>query len=155
MSALPKNFRAILYLSLAVSIVIVASSARGQLAPEPTEDLPAPTASYLADDAVSFAIESCYPKPCFKYRKTLLSKKYYCHGPGVNSALMVEHPGDCKCVVEVPVCLPDCLEGPPVVKSRCKLGRGVVTYTWCNGFTVKVVFRKKCDIVVTYQPWFK
>ena len=85
----------------------------------------------------------------------MFSKKYYCHGPGVQSALLVEHPGDCTCAVEVPVCLPKCLEGEPVVKSRCKLGRGVVTYTWCNGFTVKVVFRKKGDIAVTYQPLFK
>ena len=74
---------------------------------------------------------------------------------GGDTEELVEHPGDCKCMVEVPVCLPDCLPGEPVVKSRCKLGRGVVTYKWCNGFTVKVVFRKKCDIVVTYQPLIK
>ena len=62
--------------------------------------------------------------------------------------LQVKAPCCCECVVEVPVCVPACLQGEPKVDSCCGLlGRGVVTYTWCN-FKVKLIFQHDGDIVV-------
>ena len=45
-----------------------------------------------------------------------------------------------------------CCSDTPRVKCRCGLlGRGYVTYEWCCGFTIRVVFQLDGDIVVHYH----
>lgn len=56
------------------------------------------------------------------------------------------------CPVAVPVCLPACCTGCPEVCARGALiGRGVVTYRWCCGFTATVRFDRCGDVLVTYR----
>ena len=134
---------------------VIFSSVGENLVENGAEELPPPAMSAPADsDGV---IESgCYHNPPIIYRQSLRANKFYGWDPPVNAVLVVEHPGGCNCAVEVPVCLPACVEGEPVVCSRCTLsGRGVVTFQWSSGFHVKVVFRKVGDIVVTYMPLFQ
>jgi len=73
-------------------------------------------------------------------RKTIPPKKI---------VLVVKDPCYCDCSLEVPICLPSCCKGEPCVTSRCGvLCRGVVTYKWCCGFRVKVIFRNCGDVLV-------
>ncbi|MCY2996421.1 MAG: hypothetical protein NTY19_52520 [Planctomycetota bacterium] len=63
--------------------------------------------------------------------------------------LQVKQPCCCGCTVDVPVCVPACLKGEPQVTSCCgPLGRGVVTYTWCDDFKIRVVFQHHGDLLV-------
>ena len=71
-----------------------------------------------------------------------------CHPP-IQTVLMVQDPRYCCCGTSVPVCISACCTGAPQVSSRVGLlGCGYVTYRWCCGFTIKVVFRARGDIVV-------
>jgi hypothetical protein len=55
--------------------------------------------------------------------------------------LNVKNPACCGDYACVKVCVPACCEGAPTVCSRCGiLGRGIVTYQWCCGHHVTVVF---------------
>ena len=55
--------------------------------------------------------------------------------------LNVKNPACCGDYACVKVCVPGCCEGPPTVCARCGvLGRGIVTYRWCCGHQVTVVF---------------
>ncbi len=150
----PRFLRIGILAFLAVGLIGVAVGAHAQRAGDATEELPVPAtaASYEWDEVVA---SGCYTDPSIIYRERLRAKWYYGCEPGVDAMLTVQHPGSCECTVNVPVCLPACLEGVPVICSRCKpSGRGVVNYRWCNGFHVKIVFRKRGDIVVTYMPIF-
>jgi len=54
------------------------------------------------------------------------------------------------CETEIEVCLPACCKGEP---TKCCgvgfLGRDVVTYEWCCGFSVRVAFTRCGDLIVT------
>ena len=66
--------------------------------------------------------------------------------------LKVCDPCCCDCVVNVPVCVPECVEGDPCVSSRCGLfGRGIVCYTWSCGYQVRVVLKKCGGVAVSYR----
>ena len=68
-----------------------------------------------------------YYAPIFPATKTLV--------------LNVENPACCGDYACVKVCVPGCCEGPPKVCARCGvLRRGIVTYEWCCGHRVTVVF---------------
>jgi hypothetical protein len=55
----------------------------------------------------------------------------------------------CCCLVEVPVCIPDCCSGAPTVCSHCgHFGRDVVEYSWCCGYHLKVVFDRCGNVTV-------
>ncbi len=74
---------------------------------------------------------ACYGAECFRVpcapTKTLL--------------LQVKNPACCTDSACVKVCVPACCEGAPKVCARCGvLGRGIVTYEWCCGHRVTVVF---------------
>ncbi len=89
----------------------------------------------------------CCPDPCIVYRHC--GPKLCCGcDPPKEITLKVTDP--CTgCIVEVPVCVPACCEGEPDV--CCGTGlfcRDVVDYEWCCGFRVKVVFRKRGDLLV-------
>jgi hypothetical protein len=68
---------------------------------------------------------------------------YVCHPapPPKVLVLNVKNPACCGDYACVKVCVPGCCEGPPKVCARCGvLGRGIVTYQWCCGHQVTVVF---------------
>jgi hypothetical protein len=90
----------------------------------------------------------CCPKPCITYRHR--GPKLCCGcEPGVPTVLLVKDPCTC-CEVEVPVCLPACCQGEPTVCSGVGfLGRDIVDYEWCCGFSVRVVFKHSGDLLVT------
>jgi hypothetical protein len=131
-------------------------------APVPAPAAPAPAApAPAAAPAPTVEATCCAPAPkcccpkdrCIRYWDHKLSHK--CHRdcckcePPTKLILQVKDPCCCECVVEVPVCAPACLEGEPKVESCCgPLGRGVVTYAWCSGFKVKVVFHLDADLTV-------
>jgi len=105
---------------------------------------------YLADPRPSAAVESCCPPRCISYRYHHGKKACCGCEPPVQTVLSVKEPC-CCCPVEVPVCLPACCMGCPKVHSRCgHLGRSVVTYKWCCGYKVRIVFRRCGDVVVHY-----
>ena len=63
--------------------------------------------------------------------------------------LQVKHPCCCECLVDVPVCAHRLPEG----RTACYVllwdpGSRVVTYTWCDGFKVRVVFQHDGDLLV-------
>lgn len=57
------------------------------------------------------------------------------------------------CVVNVPVCVPACLQGTPTICDRVGiLGRSVVVFQWCGGYKVKVITDRCGDLAVhTYS----
>jgi len=88
--------------------------------------------------------------PCITYRnRGCLDVCCGCEPP-IQTVLLVKDPVTC-CCIEVPICLPPCCTDAPKVCGREGLfGRGIVDYDWCCGFSVKVTFRARGDIVVTY-----
>lgn len=65
--------------------------------------------------------------------------------------VQVKNPSDCCCYT-VCVKVPACCEGDPHVSSRRGiLGRGIVEVCWDCGWTAKVVFRARGDVVVHYM----
>jgi hypothetical protein len=89
--------------------------------------------------------------PCITYRgQRALNVCCGCEPP-IKTVLLVKDPVTC-CCVEVPICLPACCTDVPEVCAReGLLGRGIVTHDWCCGFSVKVMFRARGDVVVTYS----
>jgi hypothetical protein len=54
------------------------------------------------------------------------------------------------CPAEIPVCLPGCTTGSPCVACGSGIfGRDLITYTWPNGYEIKVAFKHTGDIIVT------
>ncbi|MEK6250139.1 MAG: hypothetical protein N2C12_18285 [Planctomycetales bacterium] len=105
------------------------------------------TTAVVGDDA---AAACCY-NPCIIYKARGRCRRSCCGcAPPVQTTLTVADPCCCKCAVDIPVCVPACCKGAPsCVTSRCgMLCKGVVTYKWCCGYTVKVVFKKCGDVVV-------
>lgn len=88
----------------------------------------------------------CPPKIHYRHRGPKL-----CCGcePGVETILKVKNP--CTgCEVDVPVCVPACCQGEPTVcAGRGFLGRDVVEYEWCCGYSVRVAFKHCGDLLVT------
>lgn len=89
----------------------------------------------------------CCPAPCITYRHR--GPKICCGcAPSVQTVLVVNDPCTC-CPVQIPVCLPSCCTGEPTVCCHTGfLGRDVVSYEWCCGFSVDVRFLRSGDIVV-------
>ena len=68
----------------------------------------------------------------------------------MNIILQVKDPCTC-CLVEVPVCIPACCTGNPTVCChRGFLGRQVVTYSWCCGVSVDIIFKRNGCYIVRY-----
>lgn len=89
---------------------------------------------------------------CIDYRHRRCCRKVCCEcAPPQKATLCVKDPCCCGRAVKVPVCIPSCCKGEPCVSDRCGVaGRGVVTYEWCCGFKLTVLFRKCGDVTVTY-----
>lgn len=72
-----------------------------------------------------------------------------CGQPPIVAILPVQDPNCCSRCLEIPVCLPSCCcDVPKCSASHGLLGRGKVTYTWCCGYKVVVVFRKNGEVLV-------
>jgi hypothetical protein len=99
------------------------------------------------DPACCAPAAPCCPTPCITYRHH--GPKLCCGcAPSVETVLTVNDPCTC-CPVQIPVCLPACCSGEPTVCcGRGLLGRTVVSYDWCCGFSVTVRFLHSGDIVV-------
>ena len=127
-----------------------------------TEPVPTPAAgpTMVESYAVGSEVMICCDEPCIVYRgdRPRLWRRYdSCQAP-VSTILLVQDPRGCcdcceQCAIEVPVCVPTCcLQEPPSVKSRCGLfGRGIVTYDYCCGFRITVIFRNRGDVLVRYS----
>jgi len=90
----------------------------------------------------------CCPKPCIHYRHR--GPKLCCGcEPGQPLVLKVKNP--CTgCETDVEVCLPACCKGEPKVCCGSGfLGRDVVEYEWCCGYSVRVAFKHTGDLIVT------
>lgn len=70
----------------------------------------------------------------------------------VPMTLQVSNPADCTdCCYTVCVNVPACCQGETSICDRTGLlGRGIVEYHFACGWTVKVVFRTRGDVVVHY-----
>ncbi len=135
---------------MAVAALQLASAPRASAA---LTRLRAASAAAAADPSCCApAAPQCCPEPCIRYIDRSCGRS--CCGncqPPIKTVLKVVNPATC-CPVEVPVCLPACCEGCPVVDSHCGLlGRGVVTYNWCCGYRVIVRFDRCGDVTVVYR----
>ncbi len=93
----------------------------------------------------------CCPQYCgIRYHSHRLPRRRCCAcHPPMQTVLAVQDPRHCCCGIEIPVCISGCCTGAPQVRSRVGLlGCGYVTYRWCCGYTVKIIFRARGDIVV-------
>ena len=119
----------------------------------PSQKLPMPAAPVQKyGPAQKVAVSSCccphYSGISYHRHRLLRKRCCACHPP-VQTVLAVQDPRYCCCGVEIPVCISACCTGAPQVQSHVGLlGCGYVTYRWCCGYTVKVVFRRRGDIVV-------
>lgn len=100
------------------------------------------------------APEPCCYTPCISYKTHRLFTKKACPcdcAPPVEMILQVVDPR-CNCYVDVPVCVPACcVDMMPEVDSRCAIfKRGIVEYTWCCGYKIKVVFAGHDKVNVHY-----
>lgn len=93
----------------------------------------------------------CGTKPCITYKHHLLGCKKFKCCETKEIVLQVKDP--CTgCVTDVPVGIPCCCDDEPTVCCRKGvLCRDVVEYSWCCGFSVKMVINRCGDIVVHYH----
>ncbi len=97
-------------------------------------------------------VAPCCPTPCITYRHRHVLHKVCCgccQPEPVKTVLAAKNP--CTgCPVEIPVCIPGCTTGEPAVCCGTGiLGRDTVSYTWSNGFEIKVAFKHTGDVIVT------
>ena len=88
---------------------------------------------------------------CVRYVQHCPHRKTCCGcGSSYQTVLTVIDPKTC-CSIDVPVCLPTCCTGQPVCSGRNGLfGRGITSYSWCCGYTVRVVVGSHGDVTVHY-----
>lgn len=118
---------------------------------------PAPVAVIPAAAVTTTAGGGCEPAccdPCVNICYRDLSRCRTCCDPclpDIKTCVVVCDP--CTgCPIRVPVCLPSCCTGDPCVSGRCTVvGRGLVRFTWCCGFTATVRFSRCGDLLVTYR----
>lgn len=117
-----------------------------------------PATSSSADELIypsnSTVVAEPFCPPCVKYvhHRTILKTCRGCSScclPPITAILPVQDPNCCTRCLNIPVCLPACCcDVPKCSASRGLLGRGRVTYTWCCGYRVVVVFRKNGEVIV-------
>lgn len=88
---------------------------------------------------------------CVRYVQHRPHRKTCCdYGSSYQTVLTVVDPKTC-CVVDVPVCLPACCTGQPQCSGRTGLlGRGITNYSWCCGYSVRIVVGHHGDVTVHY-----
>lgn len=138
-------------MALVASLVLFAASPAPVSAKIFQGPLPAPIEAIpVASEFHIVADPSCCPPPCITYKHHCTLKKTCCGCcEPIKVMLTVKDPCCCDKYVEIPICLPGCCKGEPSVCGKCGvLGRGVVTYDWCCGYKVRVVFDKCGDVTV-------
>ena len=91
----------------------------------------------------------CCKDVCIKYHHHCTLRKTCCGCETIKSVLCVQDPCCCGKTIEVPVCLPcDCTDLPKICDRCTVLGRASVTYKWCCGYKVKVVFDRCGNVTV-------
>jgi hypothetical protein len=80
------------------------------------------------------------------------ARRMYRDSGEVELWMVVKNPAD-GCLYEIPLCVPGCCTGEPIVDEwRGLFGRGVVEYCWECGFTATVKFRHILgDVKVEYD----
>jgi hypothetical protein len=92
---------------------------------------------------------ACCPTPCITYRNHGC-QNVCSSAPPIHTVLQAKDPCTC-CPINIPVCVPaSCTDVPTVCAGRGFLGREVMWYDWCCGFSVKVTFKRTGDVIVTY-----
>ena len=88
---------------------------------------------------------------CVRYVQHCPHRKTCCGcGSSYQTVLTVIDPKTC-CQIEVPVCLPSCCTGYPQSSGRDGLfGRGITNYSWCCGYSVRIVVGSCGDVTVHY-----
>jgi len=124
-----------------------------QAMPQPIPDAGVAAAPGCATPVVAPCV--CCPTPCIKYRHAAFDLGRLCRPkcckPPVKLVLATKNPCTC-CPVDVPVCLPGCCCGEPIVDCRKTLiGEGIVTYDWCCGVSVTIRYKKCGEVLVTYR----
>lgn len=111
--------------------------------------LPGDAAASPSDKAADAKSCSHCCERCITYRHHNTMRKTCCGcEEAVKTCLKVTDPC-CGCCVEIPICLPACCKGEPKVCCHAGLmGRDVVTYEWCCGYKVRVVFDRCGDVTV-------
>jgi hypothetical protein len=109
-------------------------------------------ATNLAPSADATATPAAVRKvDCIVYDTDRESRRMFACNPTVNLVMVTQNPAD-HCLYEIPLCVPACCTGEPIVSSRCGLfGRGVVEYCWPCGFRAIVKFRNIGDVRVDYE----
>jgi hypothetical protein len=89
-------------------------------------------------------------RPVSYKRHPLLGPKCNCCLPPLKMVLQVTDP--CTgCLVDVPVCIPGCCcDVPSVCCRRGLFGRSIVSYEWCCGFHLNVIFDRHGCVSVHY-----
>src|SRR5690606_22402987 len=92
---------------------------------------------------------ACCPEPCIKYHHR--GPKLCCGNCEAPKEIVLKVKNPCTgCETDVPVCMPACCEGEPkVCEGSGFLGRDIIEYEWCCGFSVRVAFKRCGDLVVT------
>jgi len=143
--------KCVLFASLSVAIVALtfAQVAEARLTPPAAPVQPASLTTNLGGDCCApTPAPACCPKPCITYRHRGPKLCCGCEAP-IKTVLKVKDPCTC-CEIEVPVCVPACCKGEPKVCCGAGfLGRDVVTYEWCCGYSVRVAFKHSGDLIVT------
>ncbi|MEM9657847.1 MAG: hypothetical protein AAF961_05745, partial [Planctomycetota bacterium] len=107
------------------------------------------TATVVAPEEILPAapVRTLVSPSCIVYKMHKQGKRICCDcPPPMRTVLAVENPRD-RCCYAVPVCLPGCCVRPPTVDCRRGLfGRSIVTYRWCCGFEIRVIFRARGDV---------
>jgi hypothetical protein len=92
------------------------------------------------------------PAPPIEYDTDGDARRMYRRTGEVHLAMVTQNPAD-GCFYEIPMCIPACCTGEPIISSgRGIFGRGVVEYCWACGFRAKVKFRHVLgDVEVEYE----
>ncbi|MBC8351036.1 MAG: hypothetical protein H8E66_03565 [Planctomycetes bacterium] len=88
---------------------------------------------------------------CVRYVQHRPHRKTCCDcGSSYRTVLTVIDPVTC-CAVDVPVCVPTCCVESPLCRGRNGLlGRGITKFSWCCGYSVRVVIGHHGDVTVHY-----
>ena len=114
------------------------------------EEIPAPLAAPVEPTPLATAAPTLIPVADVKYKLRPSARRMLEQHGTIDFVLAVDNPQDASdCLYEVPVFVPGCCQGDPLVQPRSGLlGRGVVEYCWPNGYQVAVIFRLRGDVVV-------
>ena len=118
-------------------------TARAELTGE-VESIPAP-----ANSTADIVIHPALP---IKYDTDSDARRMYRHSGEVELIMVTQNPAD-GCFYEIPLCIPACCTGEPIMSGgRGIFGRGVVEYCWPCGFRAIVKFRHILgDVRVDYE----